>query len=106
MRKTRGGFSRRGLPAVFSLTLLGILSACGDHTAAFNLSNIGSLMPDLEFQTTDQNGREVAASDYRGQVVLLYFGYTSCPDACPTTLVALSQAIAQLSDAATKTRVL
>jgi len=39
----------------------------------------------------------VSLSDFRGQVVLLYFGYTSCPDICPTSLGALSAALKQLS---------
>ena len=41
----------------------------------------------------------VALSDFKGKVVALYFGYTFCPDVCPTSLVALSQAFAQLSPA-------
>lgn len=41
----------------------------------------------------------VALSDFKGKVVALYFGYTFCPDVCPTALVALSQAFAQLTPA-------
>jgi protein SCO1/2 len=33
-----------------------------------------------------EDGKEVTQADYRGQIVLLYFGYTNCPDVCPTTL--------------------
>lgn len=39
----------------------------------------------------------VSLSDFRGKVVLIYFGYTSCPDICPTSLGALSAALKQLS---------
>ncbi len=39
----------------------------------------------------------VALSDYRGKVVLIYFGYTFCPDVCPTSLAALAQAFAALA---------
>ncbi len=39
----------------------------------------------------------VSLSDFRGKVVLLYFGYTSCPDVCPTTLGALATALKRLS---------
>lgn len=39
----------------------------------------------------------VSLSDFRGKVVLIYFGYTSCPDVCPTSLGALSAALKQLS---------
>ena len=41
----------------------------------------------------------VALSDFKGKVVALYFGYTFCPDVCPTALVAMAQAFSQLSPA-------
>ncbi len=41
----------------------------------------------------------VSLTDYRGQVVAIYFGYTHCPDICPTSLAALAQAIGQLDPA-------
>ncbi|SDI29668.1 SCO family protein [Propionivibrio dicarboxylicus] len=41
----------------------------------------------------------VALADFRGKVVALYFGYTFCPDVCPTALVGLAQAFAQLTPA-------
>lgn len=63
-------------------------------------------MPDLDFRMSDENGHDVTARDYAGQVVLLYFGYTSCPDACPTTLATLSQAITLLGGAGKQVRVL
>ncbi len=42
--------------------------------------------PAPDFTLTDQNGKPFRLSDQRGKVVLLFFGYTSCPDVCPTTL--------------------
>src|SRR5512139_3882949 len=41
-------------------------------------------------------GQEFRLSDYRGKVVLLFFGYTNCPDVCPTTMANLKQAVEQL----------
>lgn len=43
------------------------------------------------FTLTDQDGQPFQLSRLRGEVVLLFFGYTSCPDACPTTLSKLSK---------------
>jgi protein SCO1/2 len=43
------------------------------------------------FTLTNQDGRAFQLSDLRGRVVLLFFGYTSCPDACPTTLSKLAK---------------
>jgi protein SCO1 len=95
-----------GVGLLVVLHLVVMLSACDTHTAPFNLSNITGLMPDLRFQMSDEDGHTVVARDYRGQVVLLYFGYTSCPDACPTTLATISQAIALLGRSGGRTRVL
>lgn len=52
--------------------------------------------PPLEFTLTDQNSQPFTLSSLRGKVVLVFFGYTMCPDACPTTLSKLSTAYAKL----------
>ncbi|MBV8939477.1 MAG: SCO family protein [Alphaproteobacteria bacterium] len=48
------------------------------------------------FALTDQHGREVKDTDFRGRVMLVFFGYTHCPDVCPTTLTLLSNIMNQL----------
>lgn len=48
------------------------------------------------FALTDQNGRTVTDRDYRGKFMLVYFGYTFCPDACPTALLQIGQALDRL----------
>lgn len=54
-----------------------------------------------DFSLTDHDGRRFELSSLRGQVVLVFFGYTFCPDACPTTLSKLSAAAGKLgADAA------
>lgn len=87
------------------LTLAGLL-ACSHSQPAFRLQNITGLMPPLKFTLTDQNARLVSEQDYRGKVVLLYFGYTQCPDVCPTTLAMLREALGRLGAGAAKVRVL
>ncbi|MBV9331249.1 MAG: SCO family protein [Alphaproteobacteria bacterium] len=49
---------------------------------------------------------QVTAASYRGKIVLLYFGYTHCPDLCPATLANLSDALTALGGWAKQTRVL
>ena len=57
--------------------------------------------------TRASDGREVTAADYRGQVVMLYFGYTFCPDVCPTTLANIAAVFDRLGpQAAQHVRVL
>ncbi|HKJ26041.1 MAG TPA: SCO family protein [Anaerolineales bacterium] len=48
----------------------------------------------------DSKGRDFNLEDYRGEVVLLFFGYTSCPDVCPSTLSDMKQVVAALGEAA------
>ena len=45
---------------------------------------------------TDHTGRRRTLADFRGKVVLVFFGYTNCPDACPTTLAEMAQVVKQL----------
>ena len=45
------------------------------------------------FTLTDQQGKRVSLADFRGNIVLLYFGYTFCPDVCPTDLYAIAETI-------------
>jgi len=51
-----------------------------------------------DFTLTDQNGNTRHAADFRGKLMLVYFGYTYCPDACPTALQDMSQALDQLGE--------
>jgi cytochrome oxidase Cu insertion factor (SCO1/SenC/PrrC family) len=48
------------------------------------------------FSLTDQRGQQAGPAMWRGKIVLLYFGYMSCPDACPTDLAAIAAAIDDL----------
>lgn len=48
------------------------------------------MMPDLDFALTGPDGNVVDASSLKGKPVLVFFGFTSCPDVCPTTLTQLS----------------
>ena len=89
-----------------ALLALSSLLACARSQPPFHLQNITGLMPPLKFRLTDQEGRQVSEQDYRGKVVLLYFGYTQCPDVCPTTLAVLREALRELGGAAADVRVL
>jgi cytochrome oxidase Cu insertion factor (SCO1/SenC/PrrC family) len=52
------------------------------------------------FELTDHTGRRRTDADFRGKLVVLYFGYTSCPDVCPTELQAITLALDRLGAAA------
>jgi len=88
--------------------LLGLLGLVACHSAEpWATKNISGLMPRLAFHMTEANrDAPVDAGDFRGKLVLIYFGYTHCPDVCPLTLQRLKHAIAALGDGANQLRVL
>jgi protein SCO1/2 len=64
-------------------------------------------LPALSFtMMRASDGKVVRAADYRGKIVLLYFGYTFCPDVCPTTLLNLTLMLKKLGPLADRIRVL
>lgn len=87
------------------LAALLVLTACGRSTQ-WELDNVGAVLPNLRFQLVDDAGRAVSAADYAGKVVVLYFGYTHCPDVCPLTLSHLADAVQRLGGRAGDVRVL
>ncbi|MBK7449248.1 MAG: SCO family protein [Anaerolineales bacterium] len=52
----------------------------------------------VDFMLTKADGTQFRLSDQRGKVVLLFFGYTSCPDVCPTTLAEMKMVLDKLGD--------
>lgn len=53
-----------------------------------------------EFQLVDQTGKTVTKADYQGKWLLIFFGYTHCPDVCPTTLNTVAEVLEKLGDRA------
>ena len=58
------------------------------------------------FQLTDQNGQPFSDKDLRGKTFLVFFGFTHCPDVCPTTLFEMSEILRKLGSDADRTAVL
>jgi protein SCO1/2 len=75
------------------------LSGCGRGGGNSDRSPYAMLNPQADFELTNQDGRPFRLSEHRGQVVLLFFGYLSCPDICPTTLSKLSRVYTLLGPA-------
>lgn len=67
---------------------------------------IQSPQPAADFTLTGHMGQPVSLSDFKGQLILLYFGYTTCPDVCPATLVELHRARLLLGQRADEIQVL
>ncbi len=61
--------------------------------------------PAPDFSLTGHDGREFRLSDHRGEVILLNFGFTNCPDVCPSTLGVLGGVLDRLGDRSGRARV-
>jgi protein SCO1/2 len=98
-------------PASSFLTLISallaasvLMAACGSYHFKGTVYPDPQPAPDFELTTTD--GGPFRLSEQRGQIVLMFFGYTSCPDVCPTTLAEANQVLKGLGDAGDRVRFL
>ncbi|MFQ6672359.1 MAG: SCO family protein [Candidatus Tectimicrobiota bacterium] len=79
---------RKAIPIALAVTLVGGLGLLAFRQSAppHPKPAVAPSEPAPDFTLTDHNGQPFRLSDQRGNVVVLFFGYTSCPDVCPTTL--------------------
>ena len=73
------------------LSLAGLLVACGQNKPQFSSIDLTGADYAKDFQLPDQDGKLRSLKDFQGKVVVVFFGYTQCPDVCPTTLTELAQ---------------
>lgn len=97
------------------LLLCGLLAACPsstDHAASQPVparwlgSDVRNEQLGGDFTLTDHHGQPRSLSAFRGKVVVLVFGYTHCPDICPSSLFTYAEALAQLGDQAGEVQLL
>ncbi len=95
-------------PHKIFLLLCLLLSGCdaAKLPSPFHASEVAGKFAQADFKLTDQHGTPRTLADFRGKVVLLFFGYVHCPDVCPTTLADLAQAMQLLGDDAKRVQVL
>ncbi|CAG4895360.1 SCO family protein [Paraburkholderia gardini] len=73
-----------------------LIAGCNKAPAFQNLDITGNTQFGADFSLPDTSGKMRTMADFKGKVVVLFFGYTHCPDVCPTTMAELSQALQQL----------
>ena len=83
-----------------------LLAACGPSKPVFRNSDITGAEFGKSFSLTDHTGKPRTLTDFQGKVVVMFFGYTRCPDVCPTTMSELKQVLARLGDDAKRVQVL
>jgi protein SCO1 len=81
------------------------LSACADKPSFRNTDITGAEFA-REFSLTDHNGTRRTLADFKGKVVIVFFGFTQCPDVCPTTMAEMSEVTQKLGDDAKRLQVL
>lgn len=83
-----------------------ILSACSKQEEKFLNTDLTGLSYAKDFALIDQNGQPRSLADFKGKAVVLFFGYTQCPDVCPTTMFEMTKVMTQLGPLAERVQVL
>jgi protein SCO1/2 len=86
--------NRRDVLTVLASALA--LSACKDTKPQFNAIDLTGADYAKDFHLPDTDGKMRSLADFKGKVVAVFFGYTQCPDVCPTTMAELADAKKQL----------
>src|SRR5688500_8485507 len=84
---------------------LALLGAC-DSGPQFKSTDITGAPYGHSLELTDHTGKPRRLEDFRGKAVVLFFGFTHCPDVCPTTLAEIASAVKQLGADAERVQVL
>ena len=93
--------------ALFALVAAACLLFGCNSEPEWHAVDISGSLPPLDFVLTRaDDGKTITADDFKGKVVLLYFGYTFCPDICPLTLANVDLVLNALGDKARDVRVL
>ena len=101
--------SRSPFAAAAALALCLALGACdglGNSRTPFKGIDVTGAAMGRELRLTDFDGRPRSLEDFRGKVVVVTFGYTQCPDVCPTTLQDIAGALKKLGPDASRVQVL
>ena len=95
-----GGAAWAGIAATLGL------SACSEPKPSFNAVDITGADYAKDFSLKDADGKVRTLADFKGKVVVLFFGYAQCPDVCPTTMTEMAQVKQQLGSDGDKLQVL
>lgn len=91
--------------SAFALILFA-LAACKQPGQSFQNTDITGAEFGKDFALTDHTGKPRTLADFRGKAVIVFFGFTRCPDVCPSTMAELKAVLGQLGDDARRVQVL
>ncbi|MCD2511323.1 SCO family protein [Comamonas endophytica] len=90
-------FLKGALASALGIGMAGVLAGCSRETkASFQGVDVTGAEYARDFSLPDAQGRQRTLKDFAGKVVVVFFGYTQCPDVCPTSLQELAEAKRQL----------
>lgn len=89
-----------------SVLLMLFMVACSKPAPQFTNTDLTGLDYAKDFSLTDHNGKARTLSDFKGKAVVIFFGYTQCPDVCPTTMAEMATVMKQLGTLSDKVQVL
>ncbi len=82
---------RHALQSLAALMAAGVLAACTESKPGFNAVDMTGADYAKNFKLKDTEGKLRTLADFKGKVVVLFFGYAQCPDVCPTTMTEMAQ---------------
>jgi protein SCO1/2 len=98
---------RRPILLAALIALVCAVAACGQPAAPkFRLTDVTGANFGKALALTDHTGTARTLADFQGKVVVIFFGYTQCPDVCPTTLAEMAQVMKELGADSAKVQVL
>lgn len=77
--------------SALSISAAAVLTACSKDSVAFRGVNLTGADYARDFSLTDHHGQLRSIKDFQGKVVVVFFGFTQCPDVCPTSMQELAE---------------
>ncbi len=99
-------FTARLRTLVLPLLAVGLIAGCAPSEPVFKSTDVTGADYGKRFALTDHHGQPRTLADFKGKVVTIFFGYTQCPDVCPTALSGMSVVMQALGPDADRVQVI
>ncbi len=96
---------KRILLGLMALSIM-FLAGCSDPNQKWSLYDVSGHLPDLKFSLSGEGNKTITQQNLKDKTVLMFFGYASCPDICPTTMAQLTEVLENLGDDAKDVRII
>lgn len=96
---------KQAMMGLMALSIM-FLAGCSDPNQKWSLYDVSGHLPDLRFSLVGEGNKTITQQDLKDKTVLMFFGYASCPDICPTTMAQLTEVLEKLGDDAKDVRII